>query len=395
MSKESFLFTSESVTCGHPDKLCDQLSDAILDAHLEQDPLARVAIETAVKDNFVFILGELTSRIELDIQSLARQVIRDIGYDDPALGFCADTCQIVEHISQQSPNIAQGINISHNELGAGDQGIMFGYADLQTPMFMPLPIVLAHQLARRLEKVRRNNIVEHLRPDGKAQVTVKYVDGQPQQVTAIVLSSQHAPQVSMDQLREELRTQVVDMVVDSAIQAEDMVVHINPTGRFEIGGPVGDSGLTGRKIIVDTYGGWSRHGGGAFSGKDPTKVDRSAAYAARQAAKSVVANGWAKRCEIQLAYAIGLSHPASIHVETFGTNTISEASIRNWLEELDFQPAAIIKRLQLRQPIYKQTAAYGHFGRAGFSWEKTIDAKANQSPQPAWTNLGVTKVDII
>lgn len=373
MLQDTYYFTSESVAAGHPDKVCDQISDAILDACLAQDPLSRVAVETAVKDNKVFVLGELTSGAQIDPEAISRQTIREIGYTDPALGFDADTCEVAVHLSQQSPDIAQGVDQGMDELGAGDQGMMFGYADTQTDTYMPLPITLAHQLTRRLSEVRTQGIVPHLRPDGKAQVTVKYEDGVPQQVTAVVLSTQHGPEVELKGLRQKLRTHVIDAVITQELQAPDIMLHINPTGKFEIGGPVGDSGVTGRKIIVDTYGGWSRHGGGAFSGKDPTKVDRSAAYAARQAAKSVVAAGLATRCEVQLSYAIGVARPVSIHVETFGTNTVDPQAIEKRLLAIDFRPAAIIERLQLRRPIYLPTAAYGHFGRKEFSWEHVLD----------------------
>lgn len=369
----SFLFTSESVTEGHPDKVCDQLSDAILDACLNQDPYSRVAVEAGVKDNTVFIIGELTSKANINPEDIVRETIKDIGYDNDALGFNANTVQINTQLSRQSPDIAQGVDREDKDIGAGDQGMMFGYADNQTEELMPLPISLAHRLTKRLTEVRKKNILPFLRPDGKAQVTVKYANNQPTSITTIVVSTQHDDSVSTNELRSAVQEYVIDYVIPKEQQDNQITIHINPTGRFVIGGPVGDSGLTGRKIIVDTYGGWSRHGGGCFSGKDPTKVDRSAAYAARQAAKSIIAANLADKCEIQLSYAIGVAQPVSIHVTTFGTNKIPKKDIENLLKTIDFRPAALIKRLNLLQPIYKATAAYGHFGRNEFPWEQTIN----------------------
>jgi len=368
----NFFFTSESVTEGHPDKVCDQISDAVLDACLAQDPMSRVAVETAVKDNAVFVLGELTSDAKIDPEKIAREAIRKIGYTDDNLGFAADSAEVQVHLSQQSADIAQGVDKSKEELGAGDQGMMFGYADRQTPELMPLPISLAHKLTKRLAEVRKKKIVDGLGPDGKAQVTVEYRDGKPWQVTTVVVSTQHSEDLSLRELRRVIREQVIDAVIPAKLAAKNMKVHINPTGRFVVGGPVGDSGVTGRKIIVDTYGGWSRHGGGAFSGKDSTKVDRSAAYAARQAAKSVVAANLADACEIQLAYAIGVAAPVSIHVTTFEIGRVSDREIAELLSRIDFRPTAIIERLNLRQPIFQATAAYGHFGRKEFSWEQPL-----------------------
>jgi len=342
-----------------------------VDACLEQDSNSRVAVETAVKNNTVFLLGEITSQAKIDAEAITRQVIRDIGYDDPLLGFCADTCSVTVHISQQSADIAQGVN-QQQDIGAGDQGMMFGYADNQTKELMPLPISLAHRLTRRLTEVRTTNLLPYLKPDGKAQVTVAYQENEPQHVASVIISTQHSPDVSLSQLHSDIRHFVIDHVITPDQQAEDIKAYINPTGRFVIGGPVGDSGLTGRKIIVDTYGGWSRHGGGAFSGKDPTKVDRSAAYAARQAAKSVVSSGLAERCELQLAYAIGVAQPVSIHGDTFGTNKVPLQQIKEFVTAIDFRPAAIIDRLNLKQPLYQATAAYGHFGRMQFPWEQPL-----------------------
>ncbi|MBI4021967.1 MAG: methionine adenosyltransferase [Candidatus Andersenbacteria bacterium] len=376
----TFLFTSESVTAGHPDKVCDAISDAILDTCLAQDPLARVAVECAVKDQDVWLFGELTTAAAIDPEKISRSVIADIGYTDQQLGFSAETAHIHIYLSQQSSDIAQGVSQSNGEIGAGDQGMMFGYADRQTKELMPLPITLAHALTRALNRVRRTGRLPYLRPDGKSQVTVRYEDGQPRAVTAVVISAQHHPDVSMKELRRDIRQHVINAVIPPALQAADMVVHINPTGRFVIGGPVGDSGLTGRKIIVDTYGGWARHGGGCFSGKDPTKVDRSAAYAARQAAASVVSHNLADACEIQLAYAIGIAQPISIHVNTFGTERVPIAEIDRQLQAIDFRPAAIINRLQLQRPIYRATAAFGHFGRPEFPWEQPLTLATAAAP---------------
>ena len=375
------IFTSESVTEGHPDKICDQISDAILDACLAQDPTSRVAVETGVKDNAVFLLGELTTKATIKPEAIARQVIRDIGYTDDRLGFSADSCQVHVHLSQQSPDIAQGVDRSDKDIGAGDQGMMFGYADRQTPQFMPLPIWLAHQLTQRLAFVRKHGILPWVRPDGKAQVTIAYEGQNPTAVTTVVVSTQHDEEISLEELREAVQREVVEAVIPRQLVSSTMRLHINPTGRFVIGGPVGDSGVTGRKIIVDTYGGWSRHGGGAFSGKDPTKVDRSAAYAARQAARSVIEADLAERCEIQLAYAIGIAEPVGIYVTTFGTGSIPDNEIAALVSEIDFRPAAIIERLQLRRPLYLPTASYGHFGRDTFPWEEPVSITSRVSSE--------------
>jgi S-adenosylmethionine synthetase len=366
----SFRFTSESVTEGHPDKICDQISDAIVDACLAGDPQSKVAVETVVKDNAVFIVGEVTTRSSFDPETIARGVIRDIGYTNPALGFDAETCRIHLALSKQSADIARGVEpTAASDIGAGDQGMMFGYAVAETPELMPLPITLAHRLAQRLAEVRKNGRLPFLRPDGKTQVTIEYIDGVAVRIPTIVVSAQHAEDVSRETLKDAIVNEVIkDVVQEKFLRGTKYL--INPTGRFVIGGPVGDSGLTGRKIIVDTYGGAARHGGGAFSGKDPTKVDRSGAYAARQAAKSVVAAGLARRCEVQIAYAIGVADPVSVFVETFGTGRVSDEAIAASLAAaFDFRPAAILDRLQLRRPQYRQTAAYGHFGRPDFSWE--------------------------
>lgn len=383
------LFTSESVTEGHPDKVADQISDAILDAILAQDPLARVACETMVTTGLAFVGGEITTSCYVDIPSVVRRTVKDIGYTRAKYGFDGDTCAVITAIDEQSPDIAMGVNQAlearqgagdqAESVGAGDQGMMFGFACDETPELMPLPISLAHRLARRLADIRRQGVLSYLRPDGKTQVTVEYRDGRPARVDTVIVSAQHREDISLDQIREDIVEQVVRFVVPGELLDSRTRFLVNPTGRFVIGGPHGDTGLTGRKIMVDTYGGYARHGGGAFSGKDPTKVDRSAAYMARYAAKNVVAAGLARRCEIQLAYAIGVARPVSVQVDTLGTGVLPDARLAELIgRRFDFRPAAIIKALDLRRPIYLQTAAYGHFGRTDVDlpWERTDQAAA-------------------
>jgi S-adenosylmethionine synthetase len=372
-----FLFTSESVSMGHPDKLADQISDGILDALIAQDPTSRVACETMVATGLAIVAGEITSKATVDYQSVARQVIRDVGYIDDQMGICADTCAVILALNRQSPDIAQGVNenaAAGKEIGAGDQGLMFGYACNDTPELMPLPIALAHRIINHLTLARQKGEVDWLRPDSKSQVTVEYEDNRPIRVDTVVVSTQHAPHVSHQQIHDYVVKHVVQPCLPDELVNGDIKYHINPTGRFVVGGPQGDCGLTGRKIIVDSYGGWGRHGGGAFSGKDPTKVDRSAAYMARHIAKNIVAAGLADRCEVQLAYAIGVSEPVSVHVDTEGTGRLDDARICELVREFfKLTPSGIIKYLDLRRPIYRKTAAGGHFGRAEpeFTWEST------------------------
>ena len=388
---EKLLFTSESVTEGHPDKICDQISDAILDALLEQDPMSRVACETATTTGLVLVMGEITTNAYVDIQKIVRDTVREIGYDRGKYGFDADNCAVITAIDEQSADIAMGVNkaleakehlMSEDEIeaiGAGDQGMMFGYAVNETPELMPYPISLAHKLTRQLTRVRKDGTLTYLRPDGKSQVTVEYDEnGKPARLDAVVISTQHSEDVTQEQIHEDVKKYVLDPILPAEMVDENTKFYINPTGRFVIGGPHGDSGLTGRKIIVDTYGGMARHGGGAFSGKDCTKVDRSAAYAARYVAKNIVAAGLADKCEIQLSYAIGVARPTSINVDTFGTGKLSDTKLVELIREnFDLRPAGIIRMLDLRRPIYKQTAAYGHFGRTDLDlpWEKTDKAE--------------------
>ena len=404
MSAEKLLFTSESVTEGHPDKICDQISDAVLDAILEQDPTARVACETAVKTGLVLLLGEITTSAFVDFDKLVRQVIVDIGFDESSKGFDGHTCSVLSAIAAQSPDIAQGVDqaleyrsngskqADVEKLGAGDQGMMFGYACNETDVLMPLPIYLAHRLTQRLSEVRRDGTLPWLRPDGKSQVTIEYQYGVPKRVHTVLISTQHAPEIGNEELHRAIQEHVITPVLPEELTDEDLLVFINPTGRFVVGGPMGDAGVTGRKIIVDTYGGMGRHGGGAFSGKDPTKVDRSAAYAARWVAKNIVAAGLADRCEVQVAYAIGVAEPLSINVETFGTSELSSDQLVDLIKaNFDLRPGAIINELDLRRPIYRNTAAFGHFGREDIDapWEKTNKAEELRESAQAYLTAAV------
>jgi S-adenosylmethionine synthetase len=391
MNSAHYLFTSESVTEGHPDKICDQVSDAVLDACLEQDPRSRVACETATKTGFIMVLGEITTQAFVNFDELVRKVVTEIGYDSSDKGFDGSTCGVLSAIASQSGDIAMGVDkaleaksgemtdAEVEAIGAGDQGMMFGFACNETPTLMPMPIYLAHKLTRRLSEVRKNKTLPWLRPDGKSQVTIEYSYGRPVRVDTVLISTQHGPEVSQQEIRSAIIEHVINPVLPKEMVDDKLKIYVNPTGRFVIGGPMGDAGVTGRKIIVDTYGGMGRHGGGAFSGKDPTKVDRSAAYAARWVAKNVVAAGLADRCEVQVAYAIGVAHPLSVNVETFGTGKIADDKIAALItEHFDLRPGAILRDLKLRRPIYRQVASYGHFGRddLDLSWESTEKAAA-------------------
>jgi len=394
MNSPKLMFTSESVSEGHPDKMCDQISDAVLDACLEQDPMSRVACETAVKTGFVALLGEITTKAYVNFDGLVRQVVNDIGYDSSDKGFDGNTCAVLSAVASQSPDIALGVDHAMEDksgemtdadiehVGAGDQGMMFGFACNETPTLMPLPIYLAHKLTRRQSELRKSGAISWLRPDAKSQVTIEYSHGKPVRVDTVLISTQHAPEVSQNEITEIVTEEIIMPTLPKEMVDQNIKVFVNPTGRFVVGGPMGDAGVTGRKIIVDTYGGMGRHGGGAFSGKDPTKVDRSAAYAARYVAKNIVAAGIADRVEVQVAYAIGVAHPLSVNVETFGTAKISDDHISALISEhFDLRPGAIIRDLGLRKPIYRQTAAYGHFGRddVQFPWERTDKAEALKS----------------
>ena len=377
---QNYIFTSESVSEGHPDKIADQISDGVLDAILEQDKAARVACETVVNTGLVLLVGEVSTTAHVDYAGLVRSIIKDIGYDDPALGFDYRSCSVMVALDEQSPDIAQGVDVDageREEQGAGDQGLMFGYACDETDELMPMPIMYAHRLVERQAQVRKSGLVDFFGPDAKSQVSVRYENNEPAAVDAVVLSTQHQDRATIDEVRQAVRETIIEEVIPSELLHDDTLFHINPTGRFVIGGPQGDAGLTGRKIIVDTYGGMGRHGGGAFSGKDPSKVDRSATYMARYVAKNIVAAELARRCEVQISYAIGVAEPVSVMVDTFGTAAVEETAIEDAVSEVfDLRPAAIADTLELLRPVYRDTAAYGHFGRDGFAWERTDRAEA-------------------